>query len=491
MRPDKAIAGLIFMLALSAGTPSFAQDSPAVQVDMSVLNSMDPSAGGNYQSAVPSAVPARNRRPSLTGFAPPEPSAPEERPVAAYQPPYQRPYAPRPQQPQHVSRPVPEQPAKPVVNAVSFPVQVKERTNQYDPSFDLTPMATEEDEVKQAKKASPPLPAFKPIKTVAYHPEPDASAPAPLNKPSFEDEALDITEKTHTARADVPEITLKKSNIPMPAVPPTAVKTEPLKRKAPTVAFAPDDELAQQLVEPDKMALVRSIESVSSFVNALAPTRPKAPTLKRINALPLPPVPGKKPAHESSFAEIDRAMAAENKVRDISEIAAIEPASGGDASAPIQDISEGIQDISADITADVPADPAKDISEKPVIQATTAQIPRQPPKEDGEEEEYITLPFAPGLSEADSKVTAALDDKIVPLLKKNPDWRLQIQAFAGKADNGLKNARRMSLSRALSIRSHLLEQGIEARRMDVRALGMQTDRNPVDRVDFVFFNPNI
>ena len=74
-------------------------------------------------------------------------------------------------------------------------------------------------------------------------------------------------------------------------------------------------------------------------------------------------------------------------------------------------------------------------------------------------------------------------------MKDHPNWRLQIQAFASPSGHGISSARRTSLSRALSVRSYLLDQGIRAHRLDVRALGAKTNRDPQDRVDLVFLNP--
>jgi outer membrane protein OmpA-like peptidoglycan-associated protein len=68
------------------------------------------------------------------------------------------------------------------------------------------------------------------------------------------------------------------------------------------------------------------------------------------------------------------------------------------------------------------------------------------------------------------------------------DSRVQLKAFAsGSADN-LSAARRMSLSRALAVRSYLIEQGIRSTRIDVRALGLAGDSGPLDRVDVVLLS---
>ena len=69
-------------------------------------------------------------------------------------------------------------------------------------------------------------------------------------------------------------------------------------------------------------------------------------------------------------------------------------------------------------------------------------------------------------------------------LRADANARLQIQAYATGGDDQGGQARRLSLSRALAVRGHLIEQGIAATRMDVRALG-RTGDGPSDRVDIL------
>jgi len=68
-------------------------------------------------------------------------------------------------------------------------------------------------------------------------------------------------------------------------------------------------------------------------------------------------------------------------------------------------------------------------------------------------------------------------------LKGKEKLRLQILAYAGGKSLSPSKARRMSLSRALSIRSFLIESGVRSTRIDVRALGSKTTEGPVNRVD--------
>jgi outer membrane protein OmpA-like peptidoglycan-associated protein len=69
------------------------------------------------------------------------------------------------------------------------------------------------------------------------------------------------------------------------------------------------------------------------------------------------------------------------------------------------------------------------------------------------------------------------------LLKSNAALRVQIKAYAaGEKDNESK-ARRLSLSRALGVRSVLIKEGVQPTRIDVRALGSQVPDGAPDRVD--------
>lgn len=63
------------------------------------------------------------------------------------------------------------------------------------------------------------------------------------------------------------------------------------------------------------------------------------------------------------------------------------------------------------------------------------------------------------------------------------DLRVQLLAYAGGEALSSSKARRLSLSRALAVRSYLIENGLRSTRIDVRALGDKTTEEPVNRVD--------
>ncbi|MBT4934033.1 MAG: OmpA family protein [Rhodospirillaceae bacterium] len=85
-----------------------------------------------------------------------------------------------------------------------------------------------------------------------------------------------------------------------------------------------------------------------------------------------------------------------------------------------------------------------------------------------------------------TKLPAAAKDGLVALankMKGQESVRLQLMAYAGGPSLSSSLARRMSLSRALAVRSFLIESGVRSTRIDVRALGNKTTEEPINRVD--------
>jgi len=68
-------------------------------------------------------------------------------------------------------------------------------------------------------------------------------------------------------------------------------------------------------------------------------------------------------------------------------------------------------------------------------------------------------------------------------LAENENTRVQLMAYAAGEDLTSSKARRISLSRALSVRSYLIEIGVRSTRIDVRALGDKSEGEPKNRVD--------
>ena len=64
--------------------------------------------------------------------------------------------------------------------------------------------------------------------------------------------------------------------------------------------------------------------------------------------------------------------------------------------------------------------------------------------------------------------------------------RIQLLAYADASEGGNSVARRLSLSRALSVRGYLVAKGVSSSQIDVRALGTKFEEGPPDRVDILY-----
>ena len=151
------------------------------------------------------------------------------------------------------------------------------------------------------------------------------------------------------------------------------------------------------------------------------------------------------------------------------------------------------------------APPAPPPAMKPVVKKPTVSTPAPPkapvlaakPKLESKAKEQAAVAPAPketktgqalrvAFGATASKLPAAAKNDLKALAKKlkgKDNLRLQLMAYAGGKSLSSSKARRMSLSRALSVRSFLIENGVRSTRIDVRALGSKTTEKPVNRVD--------
>ena len=96
----------------------------------------------------------------------------------------------------------------------------------------------------------------------------------------------------------------------------------------------------------------------------------------------------------------------------------------------------------------------------------------------------LTVLFAGGGSTIDDSNKPALRS-IAAQVRAEERTRLQLKAYASAQDSSASAARRLSLSRALAVRSFLIESGVNSTRIDVRALGAKSESGKPDRVDLV------
>lgn len=126
--------------------------------------------------------------------------------------------------------------------------------------------------------------------------------------------------------------------------------------------------------------------------------------------------------------------------------------------------------------------PAQTQQPKPVETATRSAAPA--PTDSAAPDSGVRVLFEGGSAKLPDSARNSLLG-LVAKLEADQDLRLQIEAYAAGNSETASQARRLSLSRALSVRSYLIEQGVRSTRMDVRALGNKPSDSaaPADRVD--------
>lgn len=229
-------------------------------------------------------------------------------------------------------------------------------------------------------------------------------------------------------------------------------------------------------IEPPAPAAEQPAASSAAAEQAAPPSPPPAPAAPpqaaAAEAAPPPAPPAPEPAPESApgmgaaqvatpseSAEPDPAPAAEPVA------AASEPEPSGPASD--SDPAEGL----------AAADPVSAPAGEEPGDTQTAALPSPA-------EGQVRVVFEEGSSELTSAGRAALDE-MAETLRSDPSLRVQLLAYAAAIDDNTSRARRTSLSRALAVRSYLIEKGVPSTRMDVRALGNNVEEEPADRVDII------
>ena len=160
-------------------------------------------------------------------------------------------------------------------------------------------------------------------------------------------------------------------------------------------------------------------------------------------------------------------------------------------------------------------DPPEQIPGRPSDAETLIELPIAPagtrPDESGEPEEALApVPAtsedtAAVIDEADElqrlrvlfpqggiAIDADAESELIGLagfLSANQAQRVVLQAYAGGDNQGGSDARRLSLSRALAIRSFLVDRGVAVERVHLRPLGSEIEDGPADRVDILPLRP--
>jgi outer membrane protein OmpA-like peptidoglycan-associated protein len=278
--------------------------------------------------------------------------------------------------------------------------------------------------------------------------------PIPKPRPSIGMASASFVEQARENLVETYTI-VKREGDRMPAIPKQKVAGEKLPAPRLSIADIAGDPLASRIVD-------MTPEEVAQALNNMAPAsgHEKIHLARELSTVA-------KPRIVREMGEWNRK---DNKNKDSSQIRKTTVSPGEDKTVVADDSLSRLLP---------PKTPAVKIQDVPVLELASL---RATPSPDG----TTSVNFKAGEVSLTKDATGTIDSLVVGALKSSPDSRIQIVAYAAAPDGKEGTARRTSLSRALSVRSYLISQGIDATRMDVRAMGIQTDQKAAaDKVDMV------
>ncbi|WP_431857449.1 OmpA family protein, partial [Azospirillum sp.] len=99
----------------------------------------------------------------------------------------------------------------------------------------------------------------------------------------------------------------------------------------------------------------------------------------------------------------------------------------------------------------------------------------------------LSVVFDGGASDLPESAEATVND-LAQRMRANETLRLQLRSYASGTAETAREARQLSLARALALRERLSAFGIRSTRIDIRALGNGAADGPPDRIDVEFLN---
>jgi len=286
---------------------------------------------------------------------------------------------------------------------------------------------------------------------------PGSVTPQSLEPPSGQPEA------DATARLQQPPSGAPRSSLNVPSA---GATIEPPKRPAPKAAAPAPAPAPKKPTPVAKQPPAAAPKAAEVKPTAPAPKQPPARQQTAARAQPPKPAEAPKPAAPKQPAAAPKPAAPKQEA---------EPARPA-AKAAIKP-----SDTPKPAPAEPKAAPPKPAEEaKPAPAKQVAAVPGEAIERNG----GLTITFAPGSSDLPDNAVVALD-RLAERMKSDPNQRIQLVGFARTQVESASQARRLSLFRALSVRTHLMKKGVRSTRMDVRALGNKEDDGPPDRVDLV------
>lgn len=269
------------------------------------------------------------------------------------------------------------------------------------------------------------------------------------------------------------EAVIRYGNELIKLVPPGS---QPKKREKPIVAAKPKPKTVPKVVVEKAVEPAPKPKTVVEKVEAPKPEPEQKPALAAkpapLETQPAPKVAAAKPA----ATETEKPKATEPAAPTTPELAqkpTPKPANITPSAPPATTIAKDKTPTEPEkeiqVAAVAPKETSEPVDAKPKIQPIA--------KEDSTDTRQILF------EEGETKLPSSASGQLGALAKSiaDNDDRIQLVAYANASSNG--TARRISLGRALVIRSKLMELGVPNNKIEVRALGLPNDDSPADRVD--------
>ncbi len=102
---------------------------------------------------------------------------------------------------------------------------------------------------------------------------------------------------------------------------------------------------------------------------------------------------------------------------------------------------------------------------------------------EGENMHQKLMVFEKGTTDFSAVDITFLREELAPFLKASPDVKIEALGFASPLESEANSENRIALSRVMSLRSVLINEGVAPDQLNIRALGSKTDKTPLDRID--------
>ncbi|MDR3437997.1 OmpA family protein [Telmatospirillum sp.] len=337
---------------------------------------------------------------------------------------------------------------------------------------------------KHAKRVATPVVASAPATThrattaqVLPAPVPTAQRPAVPQQPSVPP-ALSESKPSQTAESKPsstaePKPTPTAEPKPTEMAPPVAHSEPVHEENAKSSGSAELPTVSLPVIAPTSPAKTDGAEEKKTAPTIVA-TKPDAAPAKATAAAPATPADDKTTANE------EKAPAQPTTVTTPPSVAAT-PAAPPEPLVPV-----AAKPTPAAPVASVTAPNATGTSTGTTASPQEAHLPpaAQPTPATGNGETALSIPFEKDGARLPNDVRASLS-QLAERLAADPVLQVQMLAYAEGDEDNASKARRLSLSRALAVRSYLIDQGVRSTRIEVRALGNKVPDGPADRVDIL------